>query len=197
MAGESDITQNTLLICKGQELTMSPTQGQADNIERTIPYQPFRSPQGDSCMAGYLCLMPTAFHSSKTLHDKHIPFCPCHNDAVPENFLKAKDGTVFLIDWEYSGMNDPMADFAALFLESNFTDENQDYILGHYFESDIPINAKLKIQYYQVLWDYLWAQWTVIKEARGDNFGTYGIDRYKRACTNYNKLIGKKHESNR
>jgi hypothetical protein len=41
MAGESDITQKTLLICKGQELTMSPTQGQADNIERTIPYQPF------------------------------------------------------------------------------------------------------------------------------------------------------------
>ena len=65
MAGESDITQNTLLICKGQELTMSPTQGQADNIERTIPYQPFRSPQGDSCMAGYLCLMPTAFPISK------------------------------------------------------------------------------------------------------------------------------------
>ena len=25
MAGESDITQSTLLICKGQELTMSPT----------------------------------------------------------------------------------------------------------------------------------------------------------------------------
>ena len=60
MAGESDITQKTLLICKGQELTMSPTQGQADNIERTIPYQPFRCPQGDSCMAGYLCPMTTA-----------------------------------------------------------------------------------------------------------------------------------------
>ena len=57
---------------------------------------------------------------------------PCHNDAVPENFLKAKDGTIFLIDWEYSGMNDPMADFAALFLESGFTIENQDYILSHY-----------------------------------------------------------------
>ena len=25
------------------------------------PYQPFRSPQGDNCMAGYHCLMPTAF----------------------------------------------------------------------------------------------------------------------------------------
>ena len=26
-------------------------------------YQPFRSPQGDNCMAGYHCLMPTAFLS--------------------------------------------------------------------------------------------------------------------------------------
>ena len=25
-----------------------------------IPFQPFRSPQGDNCMAGYLCPMPTA-----------------------------------------------------------------------------------------------------------------------------------------
>ena len=28
---------------------------------RCCSYQPFRSPQGDSCMAGYLCLMPMAF----------------------------------------------------------------------------------------------------------------------------------------
>lgn len=52
---------------------------------------------------------------------------PCHNDLVAENFLKAEDGTIYLIDWEYSGMNDPMWDIAALFLESNFTDESQDY----------------------------------------------------------------------
>ena len=34
------------------------------------PYQPFRSPQGDNCMAGYHCLMPTAFlplqHNTKS-----------------------------------------------------------------------------------------------------------------------------------
>ena len=61
MAGESDITQNTLLICKGQELTMSPTQGQAILYGGVIPYQPFRNTQGRFCMAGYHCLMPTAF----------------------------------------------------------------------------------------------------------------------------------------
>lgn len=115
------------------------------------------------------------------LNNFGVDLHPCHNDAVPENFLKAKDGTIFLIDWEYSGMNDPMADLAALFLESEFSTENQDYVLTQYFNGSIPENAYEKILCYQILWDYLWAQWTVIKEAKGDDFGTYGKDRYQRA----------------
>ena len=122
------------------------------------------------------------------LNDLGVELHPCHNDAVPENFLKAKDGTIYLIDWEYSGMNDPMADFAALFLESNFTAENQDYILAHYFEGVIPEHTMLRLLCYQVLWDCLWAQWSVIKEANGDDFGTYGIDRYTRAIENLKKI---------
>lgn len=113
---------------------------------------------------------------------------PCHNDALYENFIKAEDGTIYLIDWEYSGMNDPMADFAALFLEADFDISNQDYILSKYFDNDIPENTHEKILCYQILWDYLWAQWTVIKEARGDDFGTYGMDRFNRARKNLNKL---------
>lgn len=113
---------------------------------------------------------------------------PCHNDALYENFIKAVDGTIYLIDWEYSGMNDPMADFAALFIEANFEKENEDYILDQYFSGTIPENAREKILCYQILWDYLWAQWTVIKEAKGDDFGTYGFERYNRAIENLRKL---------
>lgn len=113
-----------------------------------------------------------------------VELCACHNDAVPENFIKSEDGTLYLIDWEYSGVNDPMADFAALFLESEFSEENQDFVLKHYYQGIIPPNTYKKIQCYMILWDYLWAQWTVIKEACGDDFGTYGIDRYNRAKAN-------------
>lgn len=113
---------------------------------------------------------------------------PCHNDALYENFIKAPDSTIYLIDWEYSGMNDPMADFAALFIEAGFDKENEDYILDKYFEGNIPDNAKEKILCYQILWDYLWAQWTVIKEAKGDDFGTYGIDRFNRAINNLKRI---------
>ena len=118
------------------------------------------------------------------LNDLGVELCACHNDAVPENFIKSEDGTLYLIDWEYSGVNDPMADFAALFLESEFSQENQDFLLKHYFQGDIPANTYEKIKCYQILWDYLWAQWTVIKEACGDDFGSYGIDRFNRAISN-------------
>lgn len=113
---------------------------------------------------------------------------PCHNDLVAENFLKAEDGTIYLIDWEYSGMNDPMWDIAALFLENNFSEENQDYFLSHYFNGNEPENARKKIFVYQILMDWLWALWTVIKEAQGDDFGTYGVDRYTRAIDNLKKI---------
>lgn len=117
-----------------------------------------------------------------------VELAPCHNDALYENFIKAMDGTIYLIDWEYSGMNDPMADFAALFIEAGFQPENEDYILEKYFNGQIPAEAREKILCYQILWDYLWAQWTVIKEAKGDDFGTYGRDRYLRAIENLKKI---------
>ncbi len=42
----------------------------------------------------------------------------CHCDPLCENFLD--DGTrVWIVDWEYSGMNDPMWDLGDLSVEGN------------------------------------------------------------------------------
>ncbi len=159
------------------------------NVFREIEkYDTLLEIAGATMYEGWEEVRPKVMALENLLNDLGVDLHPCHNDAVPENFLKAKDGTIYLIDWEYSGMNDPMADFAALFLESDFTPDNQDYFLSHYFEGNIPETAKCKIMCYQVLWDYLWAQWTVIKEAKGDNFGTYGRDRYDRAIIVLNRI---------
>ena len=137
---------------------------------------------------GWLAFKPKVMSLESYLNAIGIELTPCHDDAVPENFIKAEDGTIYLIDWEYSGMNDPMADFAALFLESNFPEETEDYFLNKYYSGVIPDNIRERILCYKILWDTLWAQWTVIKEACGDDFGTYGIDRYNRAINNFNYL---------
>lgn len=137
---------------------------------------------------GYEQVREKVFKLEDYLNQLGVSVKPCHNDLVAENFLKAEDGTIYLIDWEYSGMNDPMWDIAALFLENNFTDENQDYFLNSYFDGNEPEKAREKIFVYQILMDYLWAVWTCIKEAQGDDFGTYGKDRYNRAIENLKKI---------
>lgn len=137
---------------------------------------------------GWDTFKPEVMALEDKLNTMGVEMCPCHNDAVPENFIKAEDGTIYLIDWEYSGMNDPMADFAALFLESDFTEEERDCFLKKYYGDNIPEGTNERILCYEVLWDTLWSQWTVIKEAAGDDFGSYGIDRYNRAKLNMTKL---------
>ena len=119
------------------------------NIFREIEkYDLLLEKAGATMYEGWEDVRPQVMALESLLNDLGVELHPCHNDAVPENFLKAKDGTIYLIDWEYSGMNDPMADFAALFLESVFKTESQDYMLAHYFEGDIPENV---IRYYGII----------------------------------------------
>lgn len=118
------------------------------------------------------------------LNELGVSLAPCHNDLVAENFIKAASGQLYLIDWEYSGMNDPHWDIAALFLESAFTEEAQAYFLARYYSNEVPKDTPEKILIYQILMDLLWSLWTDIKEAGGEDFASYGADRYARALMN-------------
>lgn len=158
-------------------------------FEEIEKYDRLMARVGATMYDGWREVRPRVMSLEHYLNRLGIDLKPCHNDALYENFIKASDGTVYLIDWEYSGMNDPMADIAALFLEAGFEKKNEDYFLDCYFNGDIPENTREKIRCYQILWDYLWAQWTVIKEAKGDDFGSYGRDRYSRAISSLNNII--------
>lgn len=131
----------------------------------------------------------------RRLNNIGIHLRPCHNDLVPENFLREPSGRVYLIDWEYSGMNDPVWDIAALFLESRFTEENRMLFLKLYLCDEGSTQAlEEKVLIYQILMDTLWALWTCVKEASGEDFGTYGLERLSRALKNLN--YWREHEAN-
>ena len=166
------------------------------NLFREIEkYDRLLSQVGGQMYDGWDTFKPKVMDLEVRLNAIGIELTPCHDDAVPENFIKAQDGTIYLIDWEYSGMNDPMADFAALFLESDFPEETREYFLSKYYQGATPEGVKERISCYEILWDTLWAQWTVIKETCGDDFGSYGIDRYNRAKTNYKKIKEQENEN--
>lgn len=136
----------------------------------------------------YIVVKEKVLSLKNILNDLGIELRPCHNDTVPENFVK--DGErLYLIDWEYSGMNDPMWDLAAHILECNFSEEDEELFLDTYFNGKTEEKYRTKILIFKICQDFLWSIWTNIKEAQGDDFGTYGENRYNRAKLNLDKII--------
>ena len=136
----------------------------------------------------YLEIKEKVLELKNILEEIGIKNTPCHNDTVPENFVK-DDKRLYLIDWEYSGMNDPMWDLAAHCLECEFSEDEEELFLNLYFEGPVDDKYRKKILIYKICQDFLWSIWTNIKEAKGDDFGTYGEDRYNRAKNNLEKII--------
>lgn len=112
----------------------------------------------------------------------------CHIDLVPENFIEDENGDIYLIDWEYSTMNDPMWDLAALFLESDFRKSEEGDFFKYYHSEKTPVSVG-KILIYKILQDFIWSLWTIYKEEQGADFGTYGKDRYQRALKNLKEYV--------
>ncbi|WP_173278532.1 MULTISPECIES: choline kinase LicA [unclassified Streptococcus] len=137
-------------------------------IEEKIPY------------ANYEAVRKEVFSLEKRLADLGVDRKSCHIDLVPENFIESPQGRLYLIDWEYSSMNDPMWDLAALFLESEFTSQEEEAFLSHYESDRTPVSRE-KIAIYKILQDTIWSLWTVYKEEQGADFGDYGVNRYQRA----------------
>ena len=137
-------------------------------IEEKIPY------------ANYEAVREEVFSLEKRLADLGVDRKSCHIDLVPENFIESPQGRLYLIDWEYSSMNDPMWDLAALFLESEFTHQEEEAFLSRY-ESEQTHVSREKIAIYKILQDAIWSLWTVYKEEQGADFGDYGMSRYQRA----------------
>lgn len=117
----------------------------------------------------------------KNLKKMHPKFVSCHNDTVPENFIKAD--RIYLIDWEYSALNEAEWDLAAFSLESSLDTKNEKKFLKYYYGKNLSSETTKKILMYKILQDFLWSIWTVVKYESGIDFGSYGIDRYTR-CLN-------------
>ncbi len=83
---------------------------------------------------------------------------PCHNDPLCENWVKG-NGKMYLIDWEYAGMNDGMWDVADISIEASFDNECDEKLLTAYLGHMPEIIDKKKFLAYKIYVDYLWTLW--------------------------------------
>lgn len=121
----------------------------------------------------------------KIYQQMKIDLAPCHNDALPQNIVKSGEDKLYFIDWEYSGMNDPLWDLAWHAMESDFTPEEEELFLTLYLQQDeVPLEIQQRMIMNKIFQDFLWTIWTIVKEAKGDDFGSYGPDLLARCRKN-------------
>lgn len=122
----------------------------------------------------------------KTYIDKHIhKFCLTHIDAVPDNFLISNNNEVRIIDWEYSGMQDPHVDIAMFCIYSLYDKSEVDRLIDIYFERKCDKHTRLKIYCYIAACGLLWSNWCEYKHTLNVEFGEYSLKQYRYAKDYY------------
>ncbi len=110
---------------------------------------------------------------------------PCHCDPLCENFIDT-GARMWLVDWEYSGMNDPLWDLADLSVEAGFAPEHDREMLEAYFEGPPEVSDQARVVAYKAMCDLLWTLWGLIQHANGnpaEDFWAYATARFERCRT--------------
>lgn len=131
---------------------------------------------------GYHAVVREAQSIRSALARHPSALAPCHCDPLCENFID--DGArMWIVDWEYGGMNDPMWDLGDLSVEGAFTPEQDQALLHSYFAGAPAASAHGRMVIYKAMCDLLWTLWGLIQHANknpADDFAAYAANRFAR-----------------
>jgi thiamine kinase-like enzyme len=118
----------------------------------------------------------------KTLADHPARLVACHCDPLAENFLDT-GGRMWLVDWEYSGMNDPMWDLGDFSVEAGLDPQQEAEMIAAYFGGQPKPSDRGRIVAYKAMCDLLWTLWGLVQLANKnstDDFWQYANRRFDR-----------------
>ena len=123
------------------------------------------------------------FQLKDYLDSLSIEYKLTHVDAVPDNFLfiggeNGNDEEIRLIDWEYSGMQDPHLDIAMFAVYAMYEREQVDELIDVYFVDGCEDAIRKKIYAYISMCGLLWSNWCEFKAHLGVEFGDYALKQY-------------------
>ena len=137
---------------------------------------------GTSLPEGYDDLVVAADEVREALDARPAVLRPCHCDPLCENFLDAA-GRMWIVDWEYSGQNDPMWDLGDLSVEAGFDAEMERRMMEAYFDRPATPAEFGRMAIYKAMCDLLWTLWGLIQHGNdnpADDFWAYAVNRFER-----------------
>lgn len=103
---------------------------------------------------GLLELLPEVRAAQAAIAQRRPALVPSHNDLLPLNIMD--DGEIRLIDYDFSGMNDPCFDLGDLAMEGDYDDDQLARLCEAYFGGHEPV-ALARAGLLGVAAQYTWA----------------------------------------
>lgn len=131
---------------------------------------------------GYRQRLPTIYQIEQAVNARALPTVPCNNDLLAENYID--DGTMLrLIDFEYSGNNDPCFELGNTCQELQYDEGRFAELCAAYFgEAQRHLLARMHL--YALMSDIGWTLWGAIQNkvsAIDYDFWAYAQGRWARA----------------
>jgi thiamine kinase-like enzyme len=128
---------------------------------------------------------------------RHEPLVPAHNDLLNANFLRSRNDEIassklWLIDWEYAGMNNRWFDLGNLVTNNHISEAGQIRLLESYLSTpgqkrSATEGALARITLMAVMSDLREAMWGVAQQGLSTidfDYATYANDHFTRMLTN-------------
>ena len=133
--------------------------------------------------AGYRAHLDRIPRIETALAAHPVAVVPCHNDLLADNYLDDGD-RLWLVDYEYSGMNDPAFELGNTCQELAFDDGQVAELCAAYFGTATPARlARLRLQ--MIMSDMGWTLWAAIQARISTidyDFGGWAEERWARAA---------------
>ncbi len=111
---------------------------------------------------------------------------PCNNDLLAENFIDT-GGTLRLIDYEYSGNNEPSFELGNVWSESNLRLDQLEALVTAYFGRPLR-NKVARARLWGLMSKYGWTLWASIQDGISEldfDFWGWGMEKYERAVAEF------------
>ena len=127
---------------------------------------------------GYADILKSAEAVRKALNANALPQVACHCDPLCENLIDTGK-RMWLVDWEYAGMNDPLWDLGHLAVEAELSTAQEDDMLAAYLASPPSALERGRFVIYKAMCDLVWMLRDLIRLANS----TPSATRFERCKT--------------
>ena len=131
---------------------------------------------------GYLERKPTVARIEAAMSVHPLPAVPCNNDLLAENYID--DGEkLWLIDYEYSGNNDPTFELGNTCQEMEFNEAQIHEVCAAYF-GEVTADRIARMKLNMIMSDVGWGLWAAIQAKISTidfDFWGWALDRWRRA----------------